>query len=66
MKYIFANWKTTVCGALALVAALPTMGVALPAWAVTAAAIATGLGHVLARDGNVTSEQSRAPGVKGK
>lgn len=50
MGALLRNWRTTACGVLALVAALPTLGVALPAWLVTAGAVATGLGHVLATD----------------
>ncbi|MCA8923986.1 MAG: hypothetical protein KDD82_19405 [Planctomycetes bacterium] len=65
---IAASWKTTALGALQVIAAA-VMGLLLllggtipepavmPMWAVSVASLLNGLGSVLGRDADVTSEQ---------
>lgn len=52
MSWILANWKTTLTGVLTIASAFVPGG---PAWLPV---VIAGLGQVLGRDGNISSEQS--------
>ena len=63
-----ASWKTTTAGVAAIVVALATAVGALfdadpttlPDWGAVAAAVMAGVGLIVARDNNVTSEKAGA------
>ena len=63
------SWKTTVCGAAGIIAAICTFVIVplcdadpatLPQWEVTIAAVLAGIGLIAARDNSVTSEKAGA------
>lgn len=59
MFSVFNSWKTTICGIGTIVASilLPPLGVPA-ALAAAIAATFTGIGHISAKDGNVTGDGS--------
>ena len=58
MSWILRNWKTTLTGVLTIASAF------VPGLPAIAPVIIAGVGQILSRDGNVTSEASGVAGTK--
>ena len=56
MKSIFANWKTSICGLLSVVAGvLVSVGTLNPVTGAVAIGLINGVGHILGADGSTTT-----------